>query len=168
MGRHTTATAYMKGMSKASVGAETASALGDVIGGCTQYKEDVEDIASHHVAHCNVVLAAHGRDDGRGQFRGRGANGHNGQADDELAHTQRACDSQALPTRKRAPITMMMRPATRMVSRVKMPPRTSVPVSARFSSYSPAPPLRWSAAPAARRRVCRSQAAAPVCRPLPG
>jgi hypothetical protein len=54
----------------------------------TQAAQDVEGVAADHVAHRDVAFALDGGGDAGGHLGHAGAGGHDGQADDEVAHAQ--------------------------------------------------------------------------------
>ena len=56
--------------------------------GQSQYQGDVEDVAAHHVAHCDHAFALDRRHQADHHFGCRRAEGHHGQADDD------GCDAQ--------------------------------------------------------------------------
>ncbi len=58
--------------------------------GNTQHAGDVEDIAAHHVADCDIALTAHSGHQGRRDFRKPGADGDDGQTDEQFAHAEMA------------------------------------------------------------------------------
>ena len=57
-------------------------------GGCAHHEENIEDIAAHNVTNGDVRPALPGSGDRGDQFRQRGAQGHDGQADEALAHSE--------------------------------------------------------------------------------
>ncbi len=76
---------------------------GDDQGGESHHEKDVENIAAHDITHGNIRISLPGSGDGGEQLRQRGPQGHDGQADEPLAHPQQSGNGAGRVHRHAAP-----------------------------------------------------------------